>query len=955
MTWLPFRPTRRTRLHQHNGPPGLEVLEPRCLLSAALVQDINTVVGGSLGIPEFTNVNGTTFFFADDGIHGQELWKSDGTEAGTRLVKDINRGPGSFFPPLAGGEPTNVNGTVFFRGDDGIRGPQLWKSDGTAAGTVPLTDFPVGDQVIPYDLTNVNGTLFFVPVGVTPDLNGLYTSDGTAAGTVRISDAEPSISTEVNGSLFFLGSDNNQHVGLWKSDGTSAGTVFLRSFQAHDYGTNMVNVNGTVFFAAGGDGSVQALWKSDGTPEGTVPVDPAELMPSYPENLVNFNGTLYFQVLGGGRFTLWKSDGTDAGTTRVNPPGASLDTRLPVVSGGTLYFDANDGSGEGLWKTDGTPEGTVLVSRGNVYEDVDFNGTLAFERIDPSSSGNRELWTSDGTPDGTHLLATFPGQQHFDMGTVNGLLYLAADDGVHGAQPWISDGTADGTVLLKDIFPGNRSSDPNHLVVLNGAVYFVARTGTGTDGRLLRSDGTINGVTSVALSYTDSLILIGNTLYFTGPGTRGVPSLLRSDGTSAGTSVVWTIGQATLSNLTAVGGRMFFTASNSPSSPISQLGVSDGSSGTRLLTPLTSVGNFTDVNGELFFTADDGSHGDELWKSDGTAAGTTLVADINPGPTGSNPADLTNVNGTLFFSADDGVHGRELWESDGTAAGTILLTDLNGSSGSNPNDLTVYNGKLFFAATSSDLGRELWQYDLTSGQLSVIDINPGPGSSSPAWLTVMGGLLYFSADDGSNGHQLWVTDGTQAGTSMVADIRPGRRGANPQHLFAASNGLLYFTADDGSNGRQLWQSDGTAAGTSLVQVINPTGNAFWSIYNPWFTELNGNLFFVADDRVHGRELWVLTPGMAPGSGNAPGGDHGTLPVLPVELASLPASAARVAPTAAVFPGNRQDASPVSQSSAAVEEHLPSLAHQLASREWEDGWEQDAVILGDWLTGDSISR
>ena len=88
-----------------------------------------------------------------------------------------------------------------------------------------------------------------------------------------------------------------------------------------------------------------------------------------------------------------------------------------------------------------------------------------------------------------------------------------------------------------------------------------------------------------------------------------------------------------------------------------------------------------DVDGTLFFAADDGSHGRELWKSDGTEEGTVLVEDINPGTAHAGPRWLTNVNGTLFFTAVDGSHGRELWKSDGTEAGTVLVKDINRGGG----------------------------------------------------------------------------------------------------------------------------------------------------------------------------------------------------------------------------------------------------------------------------------
>ena len=147
------------------------------------------------------------------------------------------------------------------------------------------------------------------------------------------------------------------------------------------------------------------------------------------------------------------------------------------------------------------------------------------------------------------------------------------------------------------------------------------------------------------------------------------------------------------------------------------------------------------VGTTLFFRADNRSYGPELWKSDGTLTGTVMVKDISSGSDASLPRYLTNVNGTLFFSAsdgsvdssaNDGINGRELWKSDGTEAGTVLVKDiLAGSGDSSPRNLTNVNGILYFLANDGINGEELWKSDGTAaGTVLVKDILLGVASSS---------------------------------------------------------------------------------------------------------------------------------------------------------------------------------------------------------------------------------
>lgn len=349
---------------------------------------------------------------------------------------------------------------------------------------------------------------------------------------------------------------------------------------------------------------------------------------------------------------------------------------------------------------------------------------------------------------------------------------------------------------------------------------------------------------------------------------------------------------------------------------------------------------FIEINGTLYFTADDGQNGDELWKSDGTSEGTELVKDINPGPDSSSPSLLTEVNGTLFFVAGRAGEGAELWKSDGTPDGTVLVKDIiSGEVSSSPNNLINANGTLYFVARvdtgfggrqllksdgteegtvlindgtvsgsfwppkfaplgfsaymtlfqsqvyfvaevdNGSTGFELWKTDGTAlGTVIVKDINDGPPDSSPSHLIDVGGILYFGANDGDTGTELWASDGTEAGTMLIKDIRPGLESslgvlANQTATSMTEYlGLLFFVADDGVLGKELWVSDGTREGTQNFEDLNPlAGDA-----SPdWLTQVNGTLFYAATDGVNGRQLWksdgffdtqvvrVLLPGASP--------------------------------------------------------------------------------------------
>ncbi len=409
----------------------------------SLLKDINAGGGGSSYF-NFTNVNGTLFFRPDDGVHGDELWKSNGTAAGTVLVKDISPGTGG--SDLQ--EFVNVNGVLYFRADDGVHGSELWKSDGTAAGTVMVKD-------------------------IFPGVNSGVLSSLFSAG----------------GNLYFQADDGVHGTELWKSDGTAAGTILLKDIFQGTFAegmnagvprsgnpNNFTLVNGTVYFAASSGAETHEVWKTDGTVAGTVMVKDIHsgVMGYVLNNFVNLNGTLIMTMYGGASGSeLWKSDGTSAGTTLVKAmPGGNFNNH-PTVMNGVLYLL----EGDGLWKSDATPVGTVLLKqKGGAFSlspelMIAINNKLFFTGNDDENG--LELWTSDGTAAGTVLVKDInPGANNSELNAftrVGSKLMFTADNGVNGNEIWISDGTAAGTQMFQDIEPGSVGSMPIQFFEVKGA------------------------------------------------------------------------------------------------------------------------------------------------------------------------------------------------------------------------------------------------------------------------------------------------------------------------------------------------------------------------------------------------------------------------------------------------------------------------------------------------------
>lgn len=257
------------------------------------------------------------------------------------------------------------------------------------------------------------------------------------------------------------------------------------------------------------------------------------------------------------------------------------------------------------------------------------------------------------------------------------------------------------------------------------------------------------------------------------------------------------------------------------------------------------------MGGKLYFSAYDSEHGRELWTTDGTSEGTYMVKDIRPG-LGSSLSyfELLSIaiGEVLYFRANDGVTGSELWRSDGTEAGTVLVKDIQaGEFDSGPGVFTDVNGMLFFTAYT---GTQLWRSNGTSNGTQLVR-NFTVASS----LYAHQGTLYFAGDPDNSGQELWKSNGTFNTTERVKDLN-GVFGASLPINFHSAGDLLYFDAST-DTGWELWRTDGTQEGTQPVKDINPgAANGTLVAYsNIVKTNIGDTLYFRADDGVHGHQLW----------------------------------------------------------------------------------------------------
>ncbi|MBN9682444.1 MULTISPECIES: ELWxxDGT repeat protein [unclassified Corallococcus] len=848
------------------------------------------------------------------------------------LLKDILPGVPSA-PELSPASFVALGATQFFTMDDGIHGPELWRTDGTPEGTAMVADLMPGALGSnPASLIPMGDRLYFVARTLTDpympakfngsDLHGLWRTDGTAQGTEQVValGGAASFITEHQGALYFeaptVGEPHRAH--LWRSDGTPEGTRELHEVGAKRHAAlTPAWLGDSLFFRATGHDERPELWKTDGTPEGTVRVARFldGLGPAAPQHLTTLGGRVLFWAWSEGRPSPipWTSDGTEAGTTPLKDllmsRGYHAQPERFVVLGNTAFFSAWDAEGgQEPWKTDGTPAGTVRVKDlwpgpegSNPGELIARDGRVYFSATARGYAPG--VWRTDGTEEGTVVLAPMSG----------------GDPAVLTSWSVLPDGS--GQVIYSDWFQegGHRvwrtnttASGPDPLVPASdthefklkgwglGLQYF-----TSTDGTLWATDGTAEGTRVLrrfsadredvySSEFTESVALDG-AYYFTRPqrlllkpGQEGVvPVLWRTDGTPEGTRQVSRrapgVFEQAPTSLTPVNGQLLFVDAHDRKT----LWTLDAR--TEEVRPLTDLPQgdeslaLTSTGTQAWFVRKLSTSLQELWRTDGTPEGTVRVA-ATPmdSPGGWTPRLLTPVGGTLYFASHDDVELRDsLWKTDGTPEGTVKLKSfVRGPAGVELLAIYPVGSRVYFRVRAET--HQLWLTDGTAESSRIVSELPGAGLFVPRrveWAAV-GDTLFLSFESfGGEAPRLWKTDGKSSG--VVRALPQANVAAPPTRLTANGDHLLFWWTD-GASGFELWKSDGTEAGTVPVKDLHPGAAGSVGIPGPLVPlGPKGPWVFAASDGATGVELW-RTDGTA----------RGTKPLadaLPGPMSSSPAN------------------------------------------------------------------
>ncbi len=805
-------------------------------------------------------VGGKAVFRGYSDFYGDELWVTDGTVEGTAILIDLEPGPAG----LHALSMSVLDDRLYFLVHRFPGGLQLWTSDGTTSGTRIAVG--IGEQVTsssPSPLVRVGSRLLFH--ADTPNGRELWSSDGTPDGTATISsfvNELPFQSTHffkvVGGRAYFVAEEMGQGEEVWVSDGTPAGTRRVTSLplanpfnfqfgpgRLAEAGGHLFLLFEHVFF----EDPPSALWVAGSTPSSTHKVlDLCEGRTCSLDDATSFGNRIYFPNytpdLG---FEVWSSDGSATGTGPVADlcRGACGNVGPISLVAGELFFQALDSAGQtSVWRATagGALDRFGILGTTSFFDGPRFlpiAGRLGSATIFPARTpaGDVELWRRHGVQD--DIVADLArGPAHAELGPFSAagasVVLFGKEERFGPSTLWALTSPAGPASQLLDSLELPCADPARPCQFGNGQVTFFQEQDFGfSESALWRTDGTPLGtlelLPSAAQPGVEPFQLLGvlaGSLVFVGEPPAGTsssrPFLWMSDGTPSGT--------------------------------LSQGELNAFDPGFGFVSP-------TVIGGAIYFLYQLTSNAAEIWRTDGTLAGTERLASVDLGFGDPKPTFSVAGSDVLFFapSPSFGLRLHRLPGGNGPAE-TLRAFPCSHSPRDLPLRTATFQDEVYFFTCESFDEAALWKSDGTAAGTVEVASFPGwriPFEGPDPQLVAATGGVFFTAALPDTGIELWFTDGSAEGTQMVREIRPGALTSHPFLLAAAGNRVI-FRADDGIHGAELWVSDGTEAGTRLLHDINPGPGSSLPTGGDLAAQVIGDrLWFPANDGLHGTEPWSL--------------------------------------------------------------------------------------------------
>lgn len=790
---------------------------------------------------------------------GEELWRSDGTDAGTYMVKDLYPGPKSSLP----NQFLVLNNILYFtvKTDKGL---SLCRSDGSESGTFILKTFDDNEVSGIWNLTGGINKFCFT-VNFRDGSIELWKSDGSESGTLTIEKNLPfGTSSTGFGSLYFfkerlyytkyLDSGKFQ---IYSTDEVPGNSIMLKewTFLSSFHRTvSFFSLANELYFASQVE-TLKGIWKIDSDNGTVLNITNQDVYTS--RNPIQLQDNFYFFD----SHSLWKTNGTYDGTIKIKTFDRSLDEEYPFLekTSNYLYFKYKNSSSQGkeLWRTDGTLAGTIMVkdiNPGYRTSNISFPTVLdnhLFFTVSTSESG-REIWRSDGTDAGTNLLfETLPGSNSL---VPHALFVFKSKLHFFDKQlrVWTSSGTENSTKLSLVNEPLNIASNPNNWISFKGNTFFTATNGISDYYGLWRTNGLEDG-TILVNDWTCNCPLSKNNNYLFFLSESTIKSY---DGINF--RDIWHYGNGNARGAkflsTSIPDKVIFSAFDD--SHFNKLYRSDGSTGSTVLIkdlyPNEEIyfENPVEHNGIVYFTTRDKT---ELWKTDGTYEGTLLLKDSL-----KIEDPLISSNGVLYFSSifrNNGKQDHELWKTDGTAQGTVIVYDSPEYNQTKSNLIAI--GNLVYYINWEIPLYQLYRSDGTPKGTFKINL-PLDQKINPYGTLIVplnGSLILNTYSDSgyevvNQLYRLDTLDNTF--TKIEMETRGDINISQISNFFQFENSV-YFSASIPNIKEGLWKTNGITA--SFVQNISEHESG---LHPGNFFNADGVLFFTANDRQNGYELYKLS-------------------------------------------------------------------------------------------------